>query len=82
MITRCEYEKGKVVKGLKSVADAIVFHAGAKDQGGHIVTSGGRVMSVTALGKDHKGALANSYNAISKIVFEGMNYRRDIGFDL
>ena len=77
-----EYEKGKVVKGLKSVGEAIVFHAGAKDQDGHVVTSGGRVMSVTALGKDHKGALANSYKAISKIVFEGMNYRRDIGFDL
>ena len=76
------YEKGHPIKGLESVENALVFHAGAKNDGDKIVTSGGRVVAVTAFGNDHKAALSKSYQAISKITFQGMNYRRDLGFDL
>ena len=76
------YEKGHLIKGLESVENALVFHAGAKNDGDKIVTSGGRVVAVTAFGNDYKAALSKSYQAISKITFQGMNYRRDLGFDL
>ena len=76
------YEKGHPIKGLESVENALVFHAGANNDGDKIVTSGGRVVAVTAFGNDHKAALSKSYQAISKITFQGMNYRRDLGFDL
>ena len=76
------YEKGHPIKGLESVDNALVFHAGAKNDGDKIVTSGGRVVAVTAFGNDYKAALSKSYQAISKITFQGMNYRRDLGFDL
>lgn len=76
------YEKGHPIKGLESVENALVFHAGAKNNGDKIVTSGGRVVAVTAFGNDYKAALSKSYQAISKITFQGMNYRRDLGFDL
>ena len=76
------YEKGHPIKGLESVENALVFHAGAKNDGDKIVTSGGRVVAVTAFGNDYKAALSKSYQAISKITFQGMNYRRDLGFDL
>ena len=76
------YEKGHPIKGLESVENALVFHAGAKNDGDKIVTSGGRVVAVTAFGNDFKAALSKSYQAISKITFQGMNYRRDLGFDL
>ena len=76
------YEKGHLIKGLESVENALVFHAGANNDGDKIVTSGGRVVAVTAFGNDYKAALSKSYQAISKITFQGMNYRRDLGFDL
>ena len=76
------YEKGHPIIGLESVENALVFHAGAKNDGDKIVTSGGRVVAVTAFGNDYKAALSKSYQAISKITFQGMNYRRDLGFDL
>ncbi len=76
------YEKGHPIKGLASVENALVFHAGAKNDGDKIVTSGGRVVAVTAFGNDYKAALSRSYQAISKITFQGMNYRKDLGFDL
>ena len=76
------YEKGFPIKGLESVENALVFHAGAKNNGDKTVTSGGRVLAVTAFGNDYKAALSKSYQAISKITFQGMNYRKDLGFDL
>ena len=76
------YEKGHPIKGLESVENALVFHAGAKNNGDKTVTSGGRVLAVTAFGNDYKAALSKSYQAISKITFQGMNYRKDLGFDL
>jgi len=76
------YEKGKEIIGLDKVENSIVFHAGANNSDGKIVTSGGRVMSITSFGPDFKSALKTSYKSIELIKFEGMNYRKDIGFDL
>ena len=76
------YEKGKTISGFENVQEAIVFHAGAQHSNDEVVTSGGRVMAITALGLDHKEALNKAYNEISKIKFEGMNFRKDLGFDL
>ncbi|MDH4099230.1 MAG: phosphoribosylamine--glycine ligase [Nitrospirota bacterium] len=76
------YEKGKVIEGLNNVAamdDAVVFHAGTADNGGKVVTSGGRVLGVTALGGDIRDSIDRAYEAVGKIQFEGMQYRKDIG---
>jgi phosphoribosylamine--glycine ligase len=75
------YEKGKVIKGLDDAAklpDVKVFHAGTTLKDGQVVTSGGRVLGVTALGKDLKTAQAAAYAAVEKICFEGMQFRGDI----
>lgn len=76
------YEKGKVISGLDSVEGSIVFHAGTRMDGDKVLTSGGRVMAVSSFGKTMKEALALSYQNVGKIHFEGMNFRKDIGFDL
>ena len=76
------YEKGKEISGLDSVENALVFHAGAKRNEDKVVTCGGRVMAITAFGNNFKEALKESYFAASKISFEGINYRKDLGFDL
>ena len=76
------YAKGMEISGLEAVSDAIIFHAGAENINGKVITSGGRVIAVTALGEDYKSALATTYQAVSKINFKGMNYRKDLGFDL
>ncbi len=76
------YEKDKIIKGLDAFRDrkdVVVFHAGTDTNDGEFVTSGGRVLGVTALGKDIKTAKDNAYKAIAKIHFDGMHYRRDIG---
>ena len=76
------YEKGKEITGLDTIENSIVFHAGANEKDGKIVTSGGRVMAVTSFGQDIESALKTSYKSIEYIKFDGMNYRNDIGFDL
>ena len=76
------YEKGKEISGLEKVSESIVFHAGTKVDENQIKTNGGRVLAITSYGKDHKDALATSYKNIKKIDFDGMYYRKDIGFDL
>ena len=76
------YAKGKVVGGLDEAAKlpgTKVFHAGTARAGEQIVTNGGRVLGVTALGKDLKSAQAAAYAAVGKIHFEGAQFRRDIG---
>jgi len=76
------YEKGKEITGLDTIENSIVFHAGANEKDGKIVTSGGRVMAVTSFGQDIESALKKTYKSIEHIKFDGMNYRNDIGFDL
>ena len=76
------YEKGKVISGLDSVEGSIVFHAGTRMDGDKVLTSGGLVMAVSSFGKTMKEALALSYQNVGKIHFDGMNFRKDIGFDL
>jgi phosphoribosylamine--glycine ligase len=76
------YEKGTPIKGLDSFTDdkdVVVFHAGTSLKKGEVVTAGGRVLGVTALGKDIKTAKNNAYKAIEKINFSGMQCRKDIG---
>ena len=76
------YEKGKEVLGLDLVDNVLIFHAGAKKEKNKVVTSGGRVLALTSFGNSFKEALKESYLAASKIKFDGMNYRKDLGFDL
>lgn len=74
------YEKGKVITGLTDVEpDVIVFHAGTKFDGDDIVTNGGRVLGVTALGTTNDEARVKAFENVKKISFEGMHYRKDIG---
>ncbi len=76
------YEKGKIISGIDdacSMDDVIVFHAGTSlNEDGQIVTSGGRVLNVVAMGKSLEEAKRLCYSAVEKIDFEGMHYRRDI----
>lgn len=77
-----QYEKGKPIRGLDDAAKipgVKVFHAGTALKDGQIVTNGGRVLGVTALGKDLKTARAAAYAAVEKIHFDGAHFRRDIG---
>jgi len=77
------YQKGKLISGLQefnNAKDIILFHAGTKLSGQEIITDGGRVLGVTALGKDIKETIDKAYQAIEKIDFEGMYYRKDIGY--
>ena len=76
------YEKGKTITGINRVEDSLIFHAGAKNEGDQIVTSGGRVLAVTSYGSDHEEALKKSYQNIEKLHFDKMYYRKDLGFDL
>ncbi|MDR1728385.1 MAG: phosphoribosylamine--glycine ligase [Acidobacteriota bacterium] len=76
------YEKGKEIAG---IADAerdprvAVFHAGTRREGGDVLTDGGRVLGVTAEDGDLASAIRRAYEAVGKIHFDGMHYRRDIG---
>ena len=73
--------KGDVITGLPHEADdAVVFHAGTLEKDGAIVTSGGRVLCVTALGDSVKLAQHRAYEVARGIQFDGMQYRRDIGY--
>ena len=74
------YEKGKVIRGLDDVdEDIVVFHAGTAEKDGQIVTSGGRVLGVTAVGATNDEARAKAFANVEKITFEGAQYRKDIG---
>lgn len=76
------YEKGKIITGLETIKDSIVFHAGTAISDGTLVTNGGRVIAVTSLDLDYKKAIKKSYQNIEKLHFDTMYYRKDIGFDL
>lgn len=77
-----KYEKGKEIYGLdaqKGMEDVQIFHAGTTLKHGKIVTDGGRVLGVTALGKDIRAAQERAYEAVHQISFEGAYFRTDIG---
>jgi phosphoribosylamine---glycine ligase len=77
------YGKGHEISGLDTVSGSTVFHAGTKRlEDGSVVTNGGRVMAFTSLADSMDAALEKSYANINKVCFEGMNFRKDIGFDL
>jgi phosphoribosylamine--glycine ligase len=77
-----EYKTGFPITGLNlAEEDSIIFYAGAKEQGNKVVTSGGRVICTTALGKDLTEALEKSKELVEAIQFEGKYFRRDIGFE-
>src|SRR5210317_2634209 len=73
------YEKGKVITGISE--DEMIFQAGTQLIEGSILTSGGRVLTVTSFGENHHKAVQKSYETLSKVNFEGITYRKDIGFD-
>ncbi|MEM8673411.1 MAG: phosphoribosylamine--glycine ligase [Cyanobacteria bacterium P01_G01_bin.67] len=75
------YEKGKPISGLTAATKpgALVFHAGTKLEQDLIITDGGRVLGVTALGDNFEQAIAIAYDAVDLVKFEGIYYRRDIG---
>jgi phosphoribosylamine--glycine ligase len=77
-----DFEKGKVITGLETVTDSIVFHAGTKLENGNVVSNGGRVMAITSYGDNFQEALDKSYKNVSQLYFDKMNFRKDIGFDL
>jgi phosphoribosylamine--glycine ligase len=77
-----EPETGKTVKGLEALtgeSDVVVYHAATANREGQITTVGGRVLGVTALAANLDAAIARAYEAVAKISFEGMFYRKDIG---
>ncbi|MFN3478963.1 MAG: phosphoribosylamine--glycine ligase [Thermodesulfovibrionales bacterium] len=76
-----KYDKGKIIKGLdkfKDTKDLFIFHSGTAYNNGDVITAGGRVLGVTALGKDIAEARERAYNAVGDIHFEGMHFRKDI----
>lgn len=76
------YEKGKVITGLETLKDEkdlFVFHAGTSLKDGQVVTNGGRVLAVTALGEGVEEAIGRAYEAVKKISWDGAYFRTDIG---
>jgi phosphoribosylamine--glycine ligase len=76
------YERGRPIDGLEDLRDwrdGVVFHAGTARRDGRVVTNGGRVLGVTALGADVSAAVAAAYAAVKQIEWDGMHYRGDIG---
>ncbi len=76
------YEKGAPISGLEeaeALEGVFVFHAGTSLQGGRVVTSGGRVLGVTATGAGIREAIERAYLAVGKIHWNGAYFRRDIG---
>ncbi|MEI6352067.1 MAG: phosphoribosylglycinamide synthetase C domain-containing protein, partial [Verrucomicrobiota bacterium] len=76
-----DYVAGKPITGIEeaeATPEVVVFHAGTKQVEGKLVTGGGRVLGVTALGADLAAAQAKAYEAVGKIDFEGATFRRDI----
>lgn len=77
-----DYSVGKPISGLDEIAGSVAFHAGTVAQGTEIHSHGGRVLALTSFGATLEQALGRSYDNAEKISFDGMYYRKDIGFDL
>jgi len=76
------YEKGKIIYGLEKIEDSLVFHAGTTMKNGNICSDGGRVLAVSSYGKNMHEALSCSYRNAQLINFDGLYFRKDLGFDL
>jgi phosphoribosylamine--glycine ligase len=77
------YEKGKIISNAETIGNSLIFHAGtARNENNDLITSGGRVVAVTSLGKDIETALQISNRNAEKIQFDKKYYRKDIGKDL
>ena len=78
-----DYEKNKMIHGLELPAtkDVMVFHAGTKKDENKVLTNGGRVLAISAYGKNITEAVQQSKNKLSEITFEGMYFRKDIGYE-
>ena len=76
------YDKGKAIQHPVKPKDCVLFHAGTKEAAGQTVTNGGRVIAVTAYGKDIDSALERSYAGVAQVSFDQKYFRKDIGFDL
>jgi len=75
-------ESGQAIDGIdaaEAIPGVAVYHAGTARRGGHIVTAGGRVLTVVGRGADFAEAIARAYAGVLRIGFDGMQYRRDIG---
>ena len=77
-----EYTKGYTINGLSTVVDSLIFHAGTSINDDKVVSNGGRVLAITSLANSFEEAIKKSYQNISKLHFDKMYYRKDIGFDL
>ena len=77
-----EYRKGDVITNLAQVEEALIFHAGTKEEDGQIKTQGGRVMAFTGTSNTLENAIQKSQKAALTVKFEGTNFRRDIGLDV
>lgn len=77
-----EYQKNKIITGLSDVTDSFVYHSGTAKLEENIVSSGGRVLAISSFGDTIFSALEKSYKSATKINFENMYYRKDLGFDL
>lgn len=73
-----QYEKGKSITGIEDTEGVVVFHCGTKRTGTELLTNGGRVLAVAALGENLEAARSVVYKEVEKIHFEGMQYRKDI----
>ena len=76
------YQKGEIISGLKnanSTPEVVVFHAGTKEKYGKVLTNGGRVLGVTASGENTETAIQVAYDAVGKVNWKGVHYRKDIG---
>jgi len=77
-----EYEKGKEIKGIneaESIDEVLIFHAGTVYENGKYFTNGGRVLNVVGIGRTKDESIKKAYEGVSKIHFDGMHYRKDIG---
>jgi len=77
-----DYRKGDGIDGLDEAGklpDVVVFHAGTTEKDGKVVTAGGRVLGVTAVGDSIREAIAKAYEGVKTITWRGVHYRSDIG---
>ncbi|MGF7232473.1 phosphoribosylamine--glycine ligase [Arachidicoccus sp.] len=77
-----DYQKGKVITFPQNIPEgSIIFHAGTKEQNGNVLTNGGRVLAITSFGDNIIDAAKQSKSLLKEISFEGMNFRKDIGYE-